>query len=82
MDFSNSIYLKVCFRRSVSNQQSAISYQLSAISNQQSAISYQLSAISYQPLAPKLSWHRLWPWPKGHATRMATLCERRCDERP
>ncbi|NEQ87057.1 MAG: hypothetical protein F6K26_45600 [Moorea sp. SIO2I5] len=22
-------------------------------------------------------WHRLWPWPKGHATRMATLCERR-----
>ncbi|WP_287298245.1 hypothetical protein [Moorena sp. SIO2C4] len=21
-------------------------------------------------------WHRLWPWPFGHATRMATLCER------
>ncbi|WP_293062460.1 MULTISPECIES: hypothetical protein [unclassified Moorena] len=24
-------------------------------------------------------WHRLWPWPQGHATRMATLCERRCE---
>ncbi|WP_293095079.1 hypothetical protein [Moorena sp. SIOASIH] len=39
-------------------------------------------------------WHRLWPWPwplplatlrewpryaNGHATRMATLCERRCE---
>ncbi|NEO80816.1 hypothetical protein [Moorena sp. SIO4G3] len=34
-------------------------------SYQLSAISYQLSAISYQP----------WPWPLGHATRMATLLE-------
>ncbi|WP_267876557.1 hypothetical protein [Moorena producens] len=35
-------------------------------------VSIQLSAVSRQP-----TWHRLWPWPKGHATRMATLCERR-----
>ncbi|NER89727.1 MULTISPECIES: hypothetical protein [Moorena] len=36
--------------------------------SKQSAVSGQRSA-----------WHRLWPWPFGHATRMATLCERSCD---
>ncbi|NEO18517.1 MULTISPECIES: hypothetical protein [unclassified Moorena] len=35
--------------------------------SKQSAVSSQRSAL----------WHRLWPWPKGHATRLATLCERR-----
>ncbi|NEP64737.1 MULTISPECIES: hypothetical protein [unclassified Moorena] len=48
------------------------------VSIQQSAVSSQPSAYFIQKLF-RVAWHRLWPWPFGHATRMATLCERRWD---
>ncbi|NEO67746.1 MAG: hypothetical protein F6J98_48335 [Moorea sp. SIO4G2] len=56
----------------------SVSIQPPAVSGQQSAFSGQRSVVRRQPSA---LWHRLWPWPKGHATRMATLCERRRDFR-
>ncbi|NEN97752.1 MAG: hypothetical protein F6K50_20165 [Moorea sp. SIO3I7] len=68
-------------RSAVSGQRSAVSGQRSAVSGQRSAVSGQRSAVSGQLILFKSTsaWHRLWPWPKGHATRMATLCERHCD---
>ncbi|NEO73693.1 hypothetical protein [Moorena sp. SIO3H5] len=46
--------------------------QCLVFSGQRSVVSGQWSAL----------WDRLWPWPKGHATRMAKLCERRIGPNP
>ncbi|NEP33836.1 MULTISPECIES: hypothetical protein [unclassified Moorena] len=43
---------------------------------------HQLSAVSYQLDGTGFGLGLLAFWPRyanGHATRMATLCERRCD---
>ncbi|NEO02457.1 MAG: hypothetical protein F6J94_10020 [Moorea sp. SIO1F2] len=39
--------------------------------NNRTIVSIQRSAVSGQPSA---LWHRLWPWPKGHAGRVWPRC--------
>ncbi|NEP24894.1 hypothetical protein [Moorena sp. SIO3I6] len=65
---------------SVSSQRLAVSGQRSAVSGQRSAVSGQRLAVSlFYSKVPITSLAQALALAFGHATRMATLCERHCD---